>query len=67
MHLHATPLALVLNLLYFGLLPFTFLQRDPERARGRWAGLADYLRWLGRRLRGDKTLRHPLTRFTAAS
>ena len=67
LHRHATPLALVLNLLYFALRPFTFLHKDPDRALGRWAGLLDYLRWLGRRLRGDTTPRHPRTRFTDAS
>lgn len=67
LHRHATPLALILNLLYFGLRPFTFLHRDPAMARGRWAGLADYLCWLSRRLGGDRATRHPRTRFTASS
>ncbi len=67
LHRHATPLALGLNLLYFALRPFTFLAKDPDRARGRWAGLLDYLLWVGRRLRGDTSPRHPRTRFTAAS
>jgi N-acetylglucosaminyl-diphospho-decaprenol L-rhamnosyltransferase len=67
LHRHATPLALGLNLLYFALRPITFLAQDPARALGRWAGLADYLRWVGRRLRGDRSPRHPRTRFTVAS
>ncbi|WP_254991560.1 glycosyltransferase family 2 protein [Cyanobium sp. N5-Cardenillas] len=67
LHRHATPLALGLNLLYFALRPVTFLAKDPARARGRWAGLLDYLRWVGRRLRGDRSPRHPRTRFTIAS
>lgn len=67
LHRHATPLALGLNLFYFALRPFTFLHKDPDRARGRWAGLLDYLRWVSRRLRGDASPRHPRTRFTDAS
>ncbi|MCP9860316.1 MULTISPECIES: glycosyltransferase [unclassified Cyanobium] len=67
LHRHATPLALGLNLLYFALRPVTFLAKDPDRAKGRWAGLLDYLRWVGRRLRGDRSPRHPRTRFTIAS
>jgi N-acetylglucosaminyl-diphospho-decaprenol L-rhamnosyltransferase len=67
LHRHGTPLALGLNLLYFGLRPFTFLAKDPDRARGRWAGLLDYILWVGRRLRGDRSPRHPRTRFTTAS
>lgn len=67
LHRHATPLALGLNLLYYGLRPLTQLPRDRPQALGRWAGLADYLRWCGRRLRGERRLRHPRTRFTAPS
>lgn len=64
---HATALALALNLLYFGLRPLLLLPRHRAQALGRWAGLADYLRWRARSWRGDHQIRHPRTRFTAPS
>ena len=67
LYLHATPLALGLNLLYYALRPLLQLRRDPAQAQGRWAGLIDFLAWWARRLRGDQRLRHPRTRFTASS
>jgi N-acetylglucosaminyl-diphospho-decaprenol L-rhamnosyltransferase len=66
LHHHATALALVLNLLYFGLRPLALLPHQRAQAFGRWAGLGDYLRWWARRWRGDQRVRHPRTRFTAA-
>jgi N-acetylglucosaminyl-diphospho-decaprenol L-rhamnosyltransferase len=67
LHHHATAVALGLNLLYFSLRPLLLLPKDRAQALGRWAGLADYLRWLARQWRGDRQLRHPRTRFTAPS
>lgn len=67
LHHHATALALGLNLLYFSLRPLLLLPKDRAQAQGRWAGLADYLRWQLRRWRGDRQLRHPRTRFTVSS
>ncbi|MEB3200502.1 MAG: glycosyltransferase family 2 protein [Synechococcaceae cyanobacterium] len=67
LHRHATPLGLGLNLLLYALRPLGQWPRDRSQALGRWAGLADYLAWCGRRWRGDRRLRHPRTRFTAAS
>jgi N-acetylglucosaminyl-diphospho-decaprenol L-rhamnosyltransferase len=64
LHHHAWALGLVLNLLYFGLRPLLLLPRRRAEALGRWAGLADYLRWWVRRGRGDQQVRHPRTRFT---
>ncbi|MEB3362365.1 MAG: glycosyltransferase family 2 protein [Synechococcaceae cyanobacterium] len=64
---HATALALALNLLYFGLRPLLMLPRNRAQALGRWAGLADYLRWRARSWRGDHQVRHPRTRFTVPS
>ena len=67
LHQHATLLALGLNLLYFSLRPLLLLPKDRAQAQGRWAGLADYMRWQLRRWRGDRQLRHPRTRFTVSS
>lgn len=67
LHHHATAVALGLNLLFFSLRPLLLLPKDRAQALGRWAGLADYLRWLARQWCGDRQLRHPRTRFTASS
>jgi N-acetylglucosaminyl-diphospho-decaprenol L-rhamnosyltransferase len=67
LHRHATVFAVGLNSLYFCLRPLLLLPKDRAQALGRWAGLADYLRWLARQWRGDRQLRHPRTRFTAPS
>lgn len=64
LHHHAWALGLVLNILYFALRPLLLLPRRRAEALGRWAGLADYLRWCARRGRGDQQVRHPRTRFT---
>jgi N-acetylglucosaminyl-diphospho-decaprenol L-rhamnosyltransferase len=67
LHRHATPLALGLNLLYYALRPLSFCLSDPERAKGRWWGLGDYLRWCWGRLRGRSDQPHPRTSFTLSS
>jgi N-acetylglucosaminyl-diphospho-decaprenol L-rhamnosyltransferase len=67
LHRHATPVALVLNLIYFALNPIRFCLSDPAMAQGRWWGLGDYLKWSVRRLRHQPTLRHPRTSFTVSS
>jgi N-acetylglucosaminyl-diphospho-decaprenol L-rhamnosyltransferase len=67
LHRHATPLALLLNLLYYALRPLSFCLSDPARAQGRWWGLGDYLRWGWRRLLRRPGLFHPRTSFTVSS
>jgi N-acetylglucosaminyl-diphospho-decaprenol L-rhamnosyltransferase len=64
---HATPLALLLNLIYYCLRPITYLHYDRTQARGRWAGLIDYLSWRWRQIKGDRRLMHPRTSFTDPS
>jgi N-acetylglucosaminyl-diphospho-decaprenol L-rhamnosyltransferase len=64
---HGTPLALVLNLVYFALRPFTYVIAQPAMAQGRWAGLLDYCRWRWRRLWRITAPTHPRTVYTAAS
>ena len=67
LHRHATPLALLLNLLYYAIRPLSFCLSDPERARGRWWGLGDYLRWCWRWFLGRPEPPHPRTSFTVSS
>ncbi|MEA5391393.1 glycosyltransferase family 2 protein [Cyanobium gracile UHCC 0139] len=67
LHRHATPLALLLNLLYYAVRPLSFCLSDPERARGRWWGLGDYLRWCWWRLLRRPDPPHPRTSFTVSS
>jgi len=67
LHRHAKPLALLLNLLYYAIRPLSFCLSDPERARGRWWGLGDYLRWCWRRLLRRPEPPHPRTSFTVSS
>ena len=64
---HGTLLALVLNLIYFGLRPFTDAVAQSAKAQGRWAGLLDYVRWRWRRFRRVPTPIHPQTRYTSSS
>jgi N-acetylglucosaminyl-diphospho-decaprenol L-rhamnosyltransferase len=67
LHRHATPVALLLNLVYYAVRPLSFCLSDPERARGRWWGLGDYLRWRVGRLLGRPEQPHPRTSFTVSS
>ncbi|WP_216920356.1 glycosyltransferase family 2 protein [Synechococcus sp. CCAP 1479/9] len=67
LHRHATPLALLLNLLYYAVRPLSFCLADPERARGRWWGLGDYQRWCWCRLLHRPEPPHPRTSFTVSS
>lgn len=67
LHRHATPLAIVLNLVYYSLYPLSFFLTHPQMAKGRWLGLADYLRWCWRQGLRNPEIRHPRTSFTASS